>query len=229
MSVVGLDIGSQTSFCGVARQGKIRSGINNIDNFIGIMGWAKHPYIFSYTCEGVAIVEKVTIYFRNFEPENYWNLFLSKNSRLIILISNILGGIEVVANEYSKRATETVVSLGDKMRHLGTAGNEKRISQIKATATNFKRLIGLPWEHHVVQSMASGTFAAPYKLIKCNETGGAAVQLPDGNVYAIQQVMAMFLGKMKEIAEGWFQNKLFNNENYMSQNSRSHSTGNFDQ
>ena len=42
MSVVGLDIGSQTSFCGVARQ----------------------------------------------------------------------GGIEVVANEYSKRATETVVSLG---------------------------------------------------------------------------------------------------------------------
>lgn len=92
------------------------------------------------------------------------------------------------------------------MRHLGTAGNEKRISQIKATATNFKRLIGLPWEHHVVQSMASGTFAAPYKLIKCNETGGAAVQLPDGNVYAIQQVMAMFLGKMKEIAEGWFQN-----------------------
>ena len=91
------------------------------------------------------------------------------------------------------------------MRHLGTAGNEKRISQIKATATNFKRLIGLPWEHHVVQSMASGTFAAPYKLIKCNETGGAAVQLPDGNVYAIQQVMAMFLGKMKEIAEGWFQ------------------------
>ena len=119
---------------------------------------------------------------------------------------NFLGGIEVVANEYSKRATETVVSLGDKMRHLGTAGNEKRISQIKATATNFKRLIGLPWEHHVVQSMASGTFAAPYKLIKCNETGGAAVQLPDGNVYAIQQVMAMFLGKMKEIAEGWFQN-----------------------
>ena len=94
------------------------------------------------------------------------------------------------------------------MRHLGTAGNEKRISQIKATATNFKRLIGLPWEHHVVQSMASGTFAAPYKLIKCNETGGAAVQLPDGNVYAIQQVMAMFLGKMKEIAEGWFQ-KIF--------------------
>ena len=124
----------------------------------------------------------------------------------IVFEINFLGGIEVVANEYSKRATETVVSLGDKMRHLGTAGNEKRISQIKATATNFKRLIGLPWEHHIVQSMASGTFAAPYKLIKCNETGGAAVQLPDGNVYAIQQVMAMFLGKMKEIAEGWFQN-----------------------
>ena len=66
---------------------------------------------------------------------------------LVILKSNILGGIEVVANEYSKRATETVVSLGDKMRHLGTAGNEKRISQIKATATNFKRLIGLLWGH----------------------------------------------------------------------------------
>ena len=58
----------------------------------------------------------------------------------------------------------------------------------------------------VVQSMSSGTFTAPYKLIKCNETGGTAVQLPDGNVYAIQQIMAMFLGKMKEIAEGRFQN-----------------------
>ena len=32
MSVVGLDIGSQTSFCGVARQGKIGFWINNIDN-----------------------------------------------------------------------------------------------------------------------------------------------------------------------------------------------------
>ena len=134
---------------------------------------------------------------------------------LVILKSNILGGIEVVANEYSERATETVVSLGDKLRHLGTAGNEKRISQIKATATNFKRLIGLPWEHPVVQSMSAGTFAAPYKLIKCNETGGAAVQLPDGNVYAIQQIMAMFLGKMKEIAEGRFQNKLYDCETHI--------------
>jgi heat shock protein 4 len=131
MSVVGLDIGSQTSFCGVARQ----------------------------------------------------------------------GGIEVVANEYSKRATETVVSLGDRMRHLGTAGQEKRISQMKATCTNFKRLLGLPFEHPIVQSYVTGKFASPYKLIKCNETGGAAVQLPDGAVYSIQQVMAMFLGKMKEVAE----------------------------
>ena len=86
MSVVGLDIGSQTSFCGVARQ----------------------------------------------------------------------GGIEVVANEYSKRSTETVVSLGDRMRHLGTAGQEKRISQMKATVTNFKRLLGLPFEHPIVQSYATG-------------------------------------------------------------------------
>lgn len=119
MSVVGLDIGSQTSFCGVARQ----------------------------------------------------------------------GGIEVVANEYSKRATETVVSLGDKMRHLGTAGNEKRISQIKATCLNFKRLIGLPFEHPVVQSLATGPYSAPYKIVKCPTTGTAAVSLPDGQVYAIQQVV----------------------------------------
>ena len=63
--------------------------------------------------------------------------------------------------------------------------------------------------------MSSGTFTAPYKLIKCNETGGAAVQLPDGNVYAIQQIMAMFLGKMKEIAEGRFQNKLYDCETHI--------------
>jgi len=131
MSVVGLDIGSQSSFCGVARQ----------------------------------------------------------------------GGIEVVANEYSKRATETVVSLGDKMRHLGTAGNEKRISQIKSTCLNFKRLVGLPFEHPIVQAAACGPYSAPYKIIKCATTGTAAVQLPTGQVYSVQQVMAMFLGKMKEIAE----------------------------
>ena len=40
MSVVGLDIGSQTSFCGVARQGKIGFRINNIDIYGYIMGWA---------------------------------------------------------------------------------------------------------------------------------------------------------------------------------------------
>jgi len=131
MSVVGLDFGSQTSFCAIARQ----------------------------------------------------------------------GGIEVVANEYSKRATETVVSLGDSQRYMGTAGNEKRISKIKTTVLNFKRLIGLPFEHPEVQELVTGQFPSACKLVKDESTGLAAVDIPGEGTYTITQVAAMFLGKMKEISD----------------------------
>jgi len=111
------------------------------------------------------------------------------------------GGIEVVANEYSKRATETVVSLGDKMRYLGTAGHEKRISKIKSTVVNFKRLIGLPFEHPIVQECVSGQFPAAYQLVKDEETGHAAVKVPGEGTYTLTQMTAMFLGKLKEIGD----------------------------
>ncbi|CAG5086615.1 Oidioi.mRNA.OKI2018_I69.PAR.g11284.t1.cds [Oikopleura dioica] len=111
------------------------------------------------------------------------------------------GGIEVVANEYSKRATETVVSLGDKQRFMGTAGNEKRISKIKSTVLNFKRLIGLPFEHPEVQELVTGKFPAAYKIVKDEATGLAAVDIPGEGTYTITQVAAMFLGKMKEISD----------------------------
>jgi molecular chaperone DnaK (HSP70) len=111
------------------------------------------------------------------------------------------GGIEVVANEYSKRATETVVSLGDKMRFMGTAGHEKRISKIKTTVTNFKRLIGLPFEHPLVQERVNGSFPTAYQLVKDEATGMAAVNIPGCGTYNMTQITAMFLGKMKEIAD----------------------------
>ena len=44
------------------------------------------------------------------------------------------------------------------MRYMGTAGHEKRISKIKTTMTNFKRLVGLKFEHPLVQEMANGQF-----------------------------------------------------------------------
>jgi len=111
------------------------------------------------------------------------------------------GGIEVVANEYSKRATETVVSLGDKMRYMGTAGHEKRISKIKTTMTNFKRLVGLKFEHPLVQEMANGQFKSAYQLVKDEETGLAAVNIPGEGIFNLTQVTAMFLGKMKDIGD----------------------------
>ena len=111
------------------------------------------------------------------------------------------GGIEVVANEYSKRATESVVSLGDKMRFMGPAGHEKRISKIKTTVTNFKRLIGLPFEHPLVQERVNGNFPAAYQLVKDEETGMAAVNIPGCGTFNLTQITAMFLGKMKEIAD----------------------------
>ena len=84
----------------------------------------------------------------------------------------------MVANEYSSRASQTVVSLGDKMRYLGPSGHEKRISKIKTTVVNFKRLIGLPFEHPIVQDFITGDFPAVYKLVKDVETGLAAVEIP---------------------------------------------------
>merc|ERR1712142_315164 len=111
------------------------------------------------------------------------------------------GGIEVVANEYSKRATESVVSLGDKMRFMGPAGHEKRISKIKTTCVNFKRLIGLPFEHPLVQECVGGEFASAFQLVKDEASGHAAVSIPGEGTYTMTQMAAMFLGKMKEIGD----------------------------
>jgi len=111
------------------------------------------------------------------------------------------GGIETVANEFSQRATPTYVSFGEQQRVLGTSAQQKVIMNLKNTCWLFKHLIGRPFEDNIVERYQK---IVPYKLVKIPETGRCGVEVShcgETQVFSAEQILAMFLGKVKDIGE----------------------------
>nr|CAB3254435.1 heat shock 70 kDa protein 4L [Phallusia mammillata] len=110
------------------------------------------------------------------------------------------GGIETVANEYSDRNTPSIVSLTSKEREIGSAAKSQIISNFKNTITNFKRLIGRPFNDPFVQNEIPNL---PYKVVEM-PSGGVGFQVMYGGeqtVFSVEQIYAMLLTKLKVIAE----------------------------
>jgi len=110
------------------------------------------------------------------------------------------GGIETVANEYSERCTPSFVTFEEKQRAMGTSASSKMLSNIKNTVWGFTRLLGRNYKDPQVEIEKQ---FHPYEIIE-KEDGKLAIKvsyLSEEVDFSSEQVTAMLLTKLKEIAE----------------------------
>jgi hypothetical protein len=55
------------------------------------------------------------------------------------------GGIDVITNDTSNRATPSLVCFGEKQRYLGEAAKNQEMSNFKSTVSTLKRLLARPF------------------------------------------------------------------------------------
>jgi len=117
------------------------------------------------------------------------------------------GGIEVLLNEYSKRQTASCVSLCEKNRELGDAGQQKLNMNYKNTLAVFKHLLGRQFKDEFVQKSLA---ALPVKTVQMEDgTVGFNVKyMNEDRVFNVIQVVGMLFTKMRTIAEKELGNKV---------------------
>lgn len=112
-------------------------------------------------------------------------------------------GVDIICNEVSNRTTPSLASFGPKNRFLGESAKTQEISNFRNTVGCIKRIIG--------RSLAEVN-ETERKFINCQLTekdGQAAVCVQycgEECVFSGTELMAMFLGKLKEITHAEVKN-----------------------
>lgn len=107
-------------------------------------------------------------------------------------------GIDVLANDYSKRLTPNVVAFGDKMRSMGESAKQKITMNIKNTFWGLRNLIGRQYDSPDVQEHLA---TLPFGHAKLSD-GTVAVDCTNaGKMVSVTQLTSMMLIKLKELAE----------------------------
>uniref|UniRef100_A0A8C1XEX7 Heat shock 105/110 protein 1 n=1 Tax=Cyprinus carpio TaxID=7962 RepID=A0A8C1XEX7_CYPCA len=117
------------------------------------------------------------------------------------------GGIETASNEFTDRCTPAVVSFNAKNRTIGNAAKNQMITNTASTVSHFKRLHGRLFQDHSVQAEKA---SLPYDLVPLNDgkVGVKVMYLDQEHRFSIEQVTAMLLTKLKDIAEANLQKKV---------------------
>nr|CAH8848005.1 unnamed protein product [Trichobilharzia regenti] len=109
------------------------------------------------------------------------------------------GGIEVIANEYSERATPTCVAFSGNLTLVGTAAKLQHVMNYKNTFTNFTQLLGKsPTDFAVAKEKRHLTHA-----VECRDGRVSFPVVLNGvsTSFIPEQVLAIQLNKLKEITE----------------------------
>jgi heat shock protein len=107
-----------------------------------------------------------------------------------------LGGVETIANDYSLRATPTVVALTQRQRFVGVAAESQRSLHPRNTVSHFKNLLARPLTAEAAAQLDVGA------LVKRDDAAGQLMfELPEGSgrYYSPEQVMAMMFTKIKQL------------------------------
>ena len=107
--------------------------------------------------------------------------------------------VEIIANEQGNRVTPSFVAFTDEERLIGDAAKNQAALNPKNTVFDAKRLIGRGYEDESVQKDMKSW---PFKVV--NHGGNPAVEvqyLGETKAFSPQEISAMVLTKMKEIAE----------------------------
>lgn len=112
------------------------------------------------------------------------------------------GRVEIIANDQGNRITPSYVAFTeDGQRLIGDAAKNQLTSNPENTVFDAKRLIGRSWDEKTVQQDIK---FFPFKVIEKNKKPHVKVQTSSGEkTFAAEEISAMVLGKMKEIAEAY--------------------------
>lgn len=110
------------------------------------------------------------------------------------------GRVEIIANDTGSRTTPSVVAFKGSERLIGNAAANQISSNVENTIFDSKRMIGKKFSDASVQSDLKYW---PFKVV--SGTGGKPVikakYMDDEKSFSAEEISAMVLGKMKEIAE----------------------------
>ncbi|KAA0203904.1 hypothetical protein HAZT_HAZT003975 [Hyalella azteca] len=112
------------------------------------------------------------------------------------------GRVEIIANDQGNRITPSYVAFTqDGERLIGDAAKNQLTTNPENTVFDAKRLIGREWNDKTVQSDIK---LFPFKVIEKSNKPHIKVATSQGDrVFAAEEISAMVLGKMKEVAEAY--------------------------
>ncbi|KAK4325811.1 hypothetical protein Pmani_003591 [Petrolisthes manimaculis] len=112
------------------------------------------------------------------------------------------GRVEIIANDQGNRITPSYVAFtAEGERLIGDAAKNQLTTNPENTIFDAKRLIGREWSDKSVQHDIQ---YFPFKVLKKNDKPHIQVTTAQGEkVFAAEEISAMVLGKMKEVAEAY--------------------------
>jgi len=114
------------------------------------------------------------------------------------------GRVEIIANDQGNRITPSYVAFtAEGERLIGDSAKNQLTSNPENTVFDAKRLIGRDWTEKAVQHDIQ---YFPFKVINKNEKPHIKINTGAGSgekVFAAEEISAMVLGKMKEVAEAY--------------------------
>ncbi|XP_052095274.1 endoplasmic reticulum chaperone BiP-like [Mytilus californianus] len=119
------------------------------------------------------------------------------------------GRVEIIANDQGNRITPSYVAFTeDGERLIGDAAKNQLTTNPENTVFDVKRLIGRDWDDKSVQADIKHY---PFKVINRNSKPIIQVNVGDSQKsFAPEEISAMVLGKMRDIAEGFLGKKVTN-------------------
>ena len=117
------------------------------------------------------------------------------------------GSVEIIANDQGNRTTPSWVAFTDEGRLIGDAAKSQATSNVENTVFDVKRLIGHKFEDPKTQMDIKHL---PYKVTE-SSTGNCEIQvMSKGEIkkYSPEEISAMILTHMKEIAENFLGEKV---------------------
>ena len=111
------------------------------------------------------------------------------------------GRVEIIANDLGNRITPSYVAFNDQERLIGEAAKNQATLNPENTLFDIKRLIGRDFSDSTVQSDMK---LLPFKIVNKNGKPNVRVQVKgEEKVFAPEEISAMVLTKMKDIAESY--------------------------
>jgi len=112
------------------------------------------------------------------------------------------GRVEIIANDQGNRITPSYVAFTkDGERLIGDAAKNQLTTNPENTIFDAKRMIGREWSDKAVQTDIK---LMPYSVVQKNDKPHMQVDTSQGKkVFAPEEISAMVLGKMKEVAESY--------------------------